>query len=158
MKQQGTRISTLDEHDLAELPPSGHLMTVLVEIAPHDPGTPPHRHSGPVYGYMLEGEMVFELEGDAPRVLRPGDTFWEPGGDRIHYQAANPGAVWTRFVAIMAARPGEPMLTLVEPAELEARRTRRHPGPPTTEHADVAGSDGGGRSGLRERSGRDVRR
>jgi hypothetical protein len=27
----------------------------------------------------------------------------------------------------MAARPGQPMLTLVEPAELEARRARRHP-------------------------------
>lgn len=66
------------------------------------------------------------------RFLRPGETFWEPGGDRIHYQAANPGAVWTRFIAIMAARPGERMLTLVEPAELEARRTRRHPGSSAT--------------------------
>jgi quercetin dioxygenase-like cupin family protein len=133
MKQERTRISHLDEHDLDELPASGHLMTVLVEIPPDDPGTPPHRHSGPVYGYMLEGEMVFELEGDAPCVLRPGETFWEPGGDRIHYQAANPGAVWTRFVAVMAARPGEPMLTIVEPAELEARRSRRHPDSPAKE-------------------------
>jgi quercetin dioxygenase-like cupin family protein len=132
MTPTGTRISTLDEHDLAELPPSGHLMTALVEIPPHDPGTPPHRHSGPVYGYMLEGEMIFELEGDPPRLVRAGETFWEPGGDRIHYQAANPGDVWSRFVVFMAARPGEPMLTLVEPAELEARRARRHPAQPAT--------------------------
>jgi quercetin dioxygenase-like cupin family protein len=132
MTPTGTRISTLDEHDLAELPPSGHLMTALVEIPPHDPGTPPHRHSGPVYGYMLEGEMIFELEGDPPRLVRPGETFSEPGGDRIHYQAANPGDVWSRFVVFMAARPGEPMLTLVEPAELEARRARRHPNQPAT--------------------------
>jgi len=125
--QSGTRITTLDEHDLAELPRSGHLMTALVEIPPHDPGTPPHRHSGPVYGYVIEGAMVFELEGDPPRVLRAGEAFWEPGGDRIHYRAANPGAVWTRFVVVMAAKPGEPMLTLVEPAELEARRARRPP-------------------------------
>ena len=127
MRQTATRISTLDERDLTELPERGHLMTVVVEIPPHDPGTPPHRHSGPVFGYMLEGEMVFELEGDAPRILRPREAFWEPGGDRIHYQAANPGAVWTRFVALMAVKPGVPMLTLVEPAELEARRARRHP-------------------------------
>jgi quercetin dioxygenase-like cupin family protein len=132
MTPTGTRISTIDEHDLAEVPPSGHLMTALVEIPPHDPGTPPHRHSGPVYGYMLEGEMIFELEGDPPRLVRPGETFWEPGGDRIHYQAANPGDVWSRFVVFMAARPGEPMLTLVEPAELEARRARRHPNQPAT--------------------------
>lgn len=132
-----TRISVLDEHDIAELPTSGHLMTVLVEIPPRNAGTPPHRHSGPVYGYVVSGEMLFELEGDAPRVLRVGETFWEPGGDRIHYQAANPGDDWSRFVVVMACRPGEPMLTFVEADELEARRHLRHPGaasspPPTT--------------------------
>ena len=37
----GTRMRALDEHDLAELPRSGRLTTVLVEIPPHDPGTPP---------------------------------------------------------------------------------------------------------------------
>ena len=124
---QETRIRVLEEHDMAELPPAGHLMTVLVEIPPENPGTPPHRHSGPVYGYMVEGEMVFELEGDPPRVVRPGDTLWEPGGDRIHYQAANPGPVWSRFVVAMACKPGEPMLTFVDEEELAARRHLRHP-------------------------------
>jgi quercetin dioxygenase-like cupin family protein len=123
----GTRVRVLDEHDLAELPAAGHLMTVLVEIPPQDPGTPPHRHSGPVYGFMLEGEMLFELEGDPPRTVSAGQTVWEPGGDRIHYQAANPGTSWCRFVAVMACRPGEPMLTLVEADELDRRSTRRHP-------------------------------
>lgn len=125
----GTQIRVLDEHDLDELPSSGHLKTVLVEIPPQDPGTAPHRHSGPVYGYMLEGEMIFELEGDAPRIVRVGDTIWEPGGDRIHYQAANPTSTWSRFMVVMACKPGEPMLTFVDPDELEARRERRHPGP-----------------------------
>lgn len=124
-----TRINVLDEHDLDELPKSGHLMTVLVQIPPNNPGTPPHRHSGPVYGYMLEGEMIFELEGEAPRVVRAGDTFAEPGGDLIHYQAANPTDAWSRFVVVMACRPGEPMLTFVDADELESRRDRRHPGP-----------------------------
>jgi quercetin dioxygenase-like cupin family protein len=128
MPSTGTRTRVLDDHDLTELAVPGHLMTVLVEIPPRDPGTPPHRHSGPVYGYVLEGEMLYELEGDPPRLLRRGQAFWEPGGDRIHYQAANPGAVWTRFVAFMASRTGEPMLTLVTSAELDGRRDRRYPG------------------------------
>ena len=127
--ETGTQISVLDEHELNELPPAGHLMTVLVEIPPNDPGTPPHRHSGPVYGYMLEGQMVFELEGDAPRMIYPGDTIWEPGGDRIHYQAANPTDNPGRFVVVMACTPDQPMLTFVDADELEARRDRRHPGP-----------------------------
>jgi len=31
---------------------------------------------------MIECEMLFELEGEAPRVLRAGDAFWAPGGHR----------------------------------------------------------------------------
>jgi hypothetical protein len=54
------------------------------------PGYPPHRlPGGPGFGYMIDGEMLFELEGEAPRVLRAGDAFWGPGGDVIHYQDAN---------------------------------------------------------------------
>ncbi|RTL70135.1 MAG: cupin domain-containing protein [Pseudonocardiaceae bacterium] len=123
----GTKIEVLDEHPMTELPAAGHLMTVVVSVAPHDPGTPAHRHSGPVYGYVLEGEMLFELEGDAPVVKKVGDTIWEPGGDRIHYQAANPGDVELRFVVVMACKEGEEMLTFVPPEELESRKHLRHP-------------------------------
>src|SRR4051794_4389811 len=66
MPETGTQIRALDQHDLIELPASGNLLTILVEIPPHDEGTPAHRHPGPVYGYMIEGEMIFELEGDPP--------------------------------------------------------------------------------------------
>ena len=39
-------------------------MTVVIEYPPGSAGTPPHRHpSGPAFGYVLEGEIVFELEG-----------------------------------------------------------------------------------------------
>ncbi len=30
-------------------------MTIVIEYPPGDPGTPPHRHSGPAFGYVLEG-------------------------------------------------------------------------------------------------------
>lgn len=115
---------------LSQRPPSVpepvEVMMALVELPPGDPGTPPHRHSGPVFGYMLVGEMVFELEGEPERVIRAGEAFWEPGGDVIHYQAANnlPHA-WSRFVVVMMGVPGEPMLTLVEDAELARRRDQR---------------------------------
>ena len=45
------------------MPVPAEAMVVTIELPPGDPGTPPHRHSGPVFGYMLEGEMIFELEG-----------------------------------------------------------------------------------------------
>jgi quercetin dioxygenase-like cupin family protein len=110
------------------MPDPADVMTAVIELPPGDAGTPPHRHSGPVYAYVLEGELVFELEGEPPRVIGAGEAFWEPGGDRIHYQAANalPDR-WTRFVVVMIAVLGRPMLTLVDPSELEARRHLRAP-------------------------------
>ena len=98
------------------LPHPAVVRTALIEIPPGDPGTPPHRHAGPVFGYVLEGELLYELEGAPARVIGAGEAFWEPGGDRIHRRAANPRADrWTRFVAVMFSAPGRPALTLVDP-------------------------------------------
>jgi quercetin dioxygenase-like cupin family protein len=109
---------------------AAHAMTVEVVLPPGSPGTAPHRHSGPVLGYMVEGAMVFELEGEPPRVIRAGEAFHEPGGDVIHYQAANHLAdARSRFVAVMLCAPGEPMLTFVDADELAARAHLRHRGP-----------------------------
>ena len=52
-------------------------MTIVIEYPPGCPGAPPHRHSGPAFGYVLEGEMVFELDGEPPRVIGAGEAFWE---------------------------------------------------------------------------------
>ncbi|WP_163508958.1 cupin domain-containing protein [Fodinicola acaciae] len=121
-----TTLTTLLHEVPPFLPDNGEVMTAIIELPPGDSGTPPHRHSGPVFGYLLEGELLFELEGEAPYVIRAGEAFWEPGGDVIHYQAANnlPDA-WTRFVVVMVGMPGQPMLTLVDEAELRARADRR---------------------------------
>ncbi|GAA1408833.1 cupin domain-containing protein [Catellatospora coxensis] len=106
------------------------VMTLLVEIPPGGKGLPPHKHSGPIFGYMIEGEMLFELEGEPERVVKAGDAFFEPGGDVIHYQDANnlPDAT-SRFVVVMHMVPGQPMLTYVDDDELERRRDRRAPRP-----------------------------
>jgi quercetin dioxygenase-like cupin family protein len=121
-------VRMLDSVELTALPQPTEVMTTCIELSPGSPGTPPHRHSGPVFGYLLEGELVFELEGEPERIIRAGEAFWEPGGDVIHYQAANNLTDrWTRFIAVMIGVPGEPMLTLVDEAELEARRHLRSP-------------------------------
>ena len=99
-------------------------------ISPGDPGTPPHRHPGPAFGYMLEVEMRFELEGEPERVIRAGDAFWEPGGDVIHYQDGNNRTdIRSRFLVTMLCVPGKPMLTLVDEDELAQRKDHRAPRP-----------------------------
>ncbi|BBY16993.1 cupin domain-containing protein [Mycolicibacterium litorale] len=117
------------------LPTDAHVMTVVIEYPPGSAGAPPHRHpGGPAFGYMLDGEMLFELEGQPPRVVRAGEAFWEPGGDVIHYSDANNrDDVRSRFVVTMVCAPGRPMLVPVDDDELAARAHLRVPrrGPET---------------------------
>jgi quercetin dioxygenase-like cupin family protein len=109
------------------VPENAEAMTVVIEYPPGSAGAPPHRHpGGPAFGYMLEGEMLFELEGEPPRVIRAGEAFWEPGGDVIHYSDANNrDDVRSSFVVTMFCAPGQPMLTLVDDDELAARKHLR---------------------------------
>ncbi|MEU3793914.1 cupin domain-containing protein [Streptomyces fructofermentans] len=117
--------------DAAELIPAGaEARSIRVTLQPGDPGAPPHRHPGPIFGYVAEGEILFELEGQAPRVLKAGDALFEPGGDVIHYQGANnlPDAQ-SQLVLTMFAVPGTPILTLVSAEELAERQHLRAPRP-----------------------------
>ncbi|APE17621.1 cupin domain-containing protein [Mycobacterium crocinum] len=116
------------------IPEGADVMTVVIEYPPGSAGAPPHRHpSGPAFGYMLEGEMLFELEGQPPRVIRAGEAFWEPGGDVIHYSDANNrDDVKSRFVVTMVCVPGRPMLELVDDDELATRSHLRVPAVPAT--------------------------
>ncbi len=109
------------------IPDDAHAMTVVVEYPPGSAGAPPHRHpGGPAFGYLLEGEMLFELEGAPPRVIKAGEAFWEPGGDVIHYSDANNrDDMKSRFVVTMLCMPDQPMLVLVDDEELAAREHLR---------------------------------
>jgi quercetin dioxygenase-like cupin family protein len=61
-KSSNTVLTTLGSQQPPFVPEGVEAMTVRLDLPPGDPGSPPHRHSGPVFGYMLEGEMIFELE------------------------------------------------------------------------------------------------
>jgi quercetin dioxygenase-like cupin family protein len=120
-------LTVVQEVQPPAIPEGAHAMTVVVEFGPGSAGAPPHRHRyGPAFGYVLEGEMLFELEGEAPRVIRAGEAFWEPGGDVIHYSDANNrDDIKLRYLVTMLCVPGKPMLTLVDDEELKAREHLR---------------------------------
>ncbi|CAN5575190.1 cupin domain-containing protein [soil metagenome] len=113
------------------VPAGAEAMTVVIEYPPGSRGAPPHRHpSGPAFGYVIAGEMLFELEGEPPRVIHAGEAFWEPGGDVIHYQDGNNrDDIPSRFTVTMFCVPDQPMLVLVDDDELAARAHLRLPGP-----------------------------
>lgn len=120
-------LTVLQEARPPFIPDGAAAMTVRIAYPPGSRGAPPHRHrSGPAFGYVLDGEMLFELEGEAPRVIRAGEAFWEPGGDVIHYSDGNNrDDREVSFVVTMLCVPGEPMLELVSGEELQARRHLR---------------------------------
>jgi quercetin dioxygenase-like cupin family protein len=111
------------------IPHEADVMTAVIEWPAGSPGAPPHRHpAGPAFGYVIEGEMLFELEGEAPRVVKAGEAFWEPGGEVIHYSDANNrDDVPLRFVVNMICVPGQQMLVIVSDDELAALEHRRVP-------------------------------
>jgi quercetin dioxygenase-like cupin family protein len=107
-----------------------NIVAVTVDLEPGSAGAPPHRHPGPVFGYVVQGEVIFELEGEPERIVRAGDAFWEPGGDVIHYQAANNRVdTSATFVATLVCPPGQEILTFVTAEELAERAHLRHPRP-----------------------------
>jgi quercetin dioxygenase-like cupin family protein len=120
-------IAVLQEVRSPLIPDDADVMTVLISHPPGAPGYPPHRiSSGPAFGYMIDGEMLFELEGEAPRFLRAGEAFWGPGGDVIHYQDANNRTdIPCSFVLTMLCVPGQPMREWVTEEELEERKGLR---------------------------------
>ncbi|MEV4313801.1 cupin domain-containing protein [Actinocrispum sp. NPDC049592] len=130
MPNAGMSTTKLDMllHQAAAIPAGAAAMVATVTIPPGDPGSGPHRHSGPVFGYMLEGEMLFELEGEEPYPIKAGEAFWEPGGEVVHYQAANlRDDIEAKFVVCMLCAPDVPMLDFLDAEEIAARTHLRHP-------------------------------
>ncbi|WP_435792285.1 cupin domain-containing protein [Actinacidiphila glaucinigra] len=125
-----TQLRTLQDVRPPFVPEGASAMTIVVWRDPGDPGAPPHRHSGPAFGYVTEGAVLFELEGEPERVIKAGETFWEPGGEVIHYQDGNALSDGrTEFIVTMLCAPGQPMLTVVDEEELAQRAGLRAPRP-----------------------------
>jgi quercetin dioxygenase-like cupin family protein len=70
---------------------------VEVTLEPGQAGVS-HRHPGPGFGYILEGEYEWAIDDQPARVLKAGETFYEPGGC-LHRVSKNPGKVKSRLLA-----------------------------------------------------------
>jgi quercetin dioxygenase-like cupin family protein len=73
--------------------------TVEVTLEPGQAGTP-HRHPGPVFGYVLEGEYEWAIDDQSAKTLKAGDTFYEPTGC-LHRVSKNAGKTKTRVLAVL---------------------------------------------------------
>jgi hypothetical protein len=71
----------LIEEPLAPMPDSVASLLIL-NIPPHDPAStrpfPKHQHTGPIFGYILEGNIETQVDPDPPKTYATGDVFYEP--------------------------------------------------------------------------------
>ena len=63
---------------------------VVVTLEPGQ-ASAPHRHPGPALGYVLEGEYEWAVDDQPAKVLKAGETFYEPTGC-LHRVSKNPSA------------------------------------------------------------------
>jgi quercetin dioxygenase-like cupin family protein len=88
---------------------------VEVTLEPGQSGAA-HRHPGPAFGYVLEGEYEWAIDDQPGRVLRAGETFYEPGGC-LHRISRNPGEAKARVLAWVLHPRDAKALVIPEPKE-----------------------------------------
>src|SRR4051794_3215075 len=95
-------VRTLAVRDIAEQVDGKKAKATMVEVT-LGPGeaSAPHRHPGPAFGYILEGEYEWAIDDNPTKILKVGDTFYEPTG-RLHRVSRNPSKTGkTRVVAVV---------------------------------------------------------
>jgi quercetin dioxygenase-like cupin family protein len=65
-----------------------------------------HRHPGIEIGYVLEGSVTLEHEGEPPKVLKAGDAF--NNGPGVH-NARNTGTTPVKILAVYLVEKGKPI-------------------------------------------------
>lgn len=96
------KVTQLSQRDITEKL-DGNDASVTVKEVTFETGQEdsPHRHAGPVFGYVLEGQYEHALDDEPVKTYKAGDTFYEPSGS-LHRVARNPsGNTRTRLLAVI---------------------------------------------------------
>ena len=94
-------VKPLSTNDIAEKVDGkkSKVSTVEVTLEPGQASTP-HRHPGPVFGYVLEGEYEWAIDDNPAKTLKAGETFYEPTGC-LHRVSRNAGKAKARVLAVL---------------------------------------------------------
>jgi quercetin dioxygenase-like cupin family protein len=86
---------------------------VEVTIAPGEAGLP-HRHPGPGFVYVQEGEYELGINDQPTKLFKAGETFYEPTGC-LHRVSRNPSAKSrTRLIAFVVHPREAPEIAVPE--------------------------------------------
>ena len=99
---KAVKVTQLSQRDIIEKLDGKAASATVVEVT-FEPGQEDsqHRHTGPVFCYVLEGEYEHALNDEPVKKYKAGDTFYEPSGS-VHRVARNPSAKnKTRLLAVI---------------------------------------------------------
>jgi quercetin dioxygenase-like cupin family protein len=106
------KATPLLKHGLPDVP--GKEATMVTVDYPPGGSSLPHKHSGSVFGYVLEGAVVMGLDGGPEKTYRKGEVFYEAPG-QLHGVSRN--ASKTRPARILAIVLGDVGAQVTVPAK-----------------------------------------
>ena len=108
-QQPAIKRTDLQRHDLSV--PGREAIQARVDIGP-GAVFGRHRHPGEEIIYVIEGSLVYEIDGKPPITLKAGEVLFIPAGT-IH-AAKNIGTANAAELATYMVEKGKPFLELVE--------------------------------------------
>ena len=109
-------VKPISAWDIVEKVDGKEMKATVVEVT-LEPGQAgePHRHPGPVIGYVLEGEYEWAIDDQPSKVFKAGETFYEPTGC-LHRVSRNPAAKGiTRVLAVVLHPRDAKQIAIPEP-------------------------------------------
>ena len=100
----------LERHDQTGVP--GKEILLGTALLPAGTAIGFHTHPGDEFGYVLKGPLVLKIKGQPDRILKTGDTFFNPRGV-IHSLATVPGSEGGTALSTWIIDKGEPLATPV---------------------------------------------
>ena len=104
--QPAAKWTELQRHDIPGTRREG--VTMAIEIPPGATSAR-HSHPGEDFGYLIEGTIVLQVDGNPPLTVRAGEVFFTERG-HLH-SARNVGTTTARAVDTYIIDKGKPVVT-----------------------------------------------
>jgi quercetin dioxygenase-like cupin family protein len=83
-----------------------HVVQALAEFIPGG-AAGKHTHPGEEFGYVVEGTLELRIEGQPPRTVKAGESFYVPAG--IVHDGTNVGKGPAKVLATYVVEKGKPV-------------------------------------------------
>jgi quercetin dioxygenase-like cupin family protein len=91
-----------------DVPPGERETVVAIIDIPPNSDVARHTHPGPETDYVLEGDLILDVQGVGPKPYKAGDSFYIPAGV-VH--GGKSGANGTKLIGTYIVEKGKPLAT-----------------------------------------------